>query len=150
VDYYCDKCYIVKMFTWFNIHQLYHEDYKYHGKVNGVLKNNLKVPAIGFMQHITWFVLLFLFSWVTQVFQLEIYFLKERLLQTFIGKQTIWAVWIGEVWNFLLYLLCPSSCVKNETQCFGARSVPIFSLTSKVTLSLVGLILSQKQNVLFS
>ena len=68
------------MFIWFNIPKLHNEDYKYYRKVNGKIQNNVKLPAVVFKQHITWFVLLFHFSHMAQFFQSEnIYFLKNGL-----------------------------------------------------------------------
>jgi hypothetical protein len=47
---------------------------------HSVIQNNVKLPAVGFMQHITWLVLLFYFSHMAQLFQSEnIYFLKDGL-----------------------------------------------------------------------
>jgi hypothetical protein len=88
-----DDYFIFPMFIKFNIPQIYSEDYKCYWKVNGGIQNNIKLPEVGFMRHITWFVLLLHLSHMAQFIQSEnIYFLKDRFSKLQLEKKSVWAV----------------------------------------------------------
>ena len=83
-----DDYFMFPLFIKFNIPQIYSENYKYYWKVNGGIQNNVKLPAVGFTRHITWFVLPFHFSHMAQFFQSEnIYFLKDGLSELQLEKK---------------------------------------------------------------
>ena len=114
-----DEYFIFPMFIWFNIPQFYSEDHKYYRKVNSGIQKNVKLPAVGFMWHITWFVLLFQYSHMAQFFQSEnIYFLKDWLPELQLERKVCGNT-VCTVWNLLFYGLCPSCLVKNKTMFWG-------------------------------
>jgi hypothetical protein len=99
------------MFIRCNIPELYNEDYKYNRKVNGGIQNNVKLPAVGFKRHITWFVLLFHFSHMAQFFQSEnIYFLKDGLSELQLERKVCGQYNVNSIESLILWTSSIISC----------------------------------------